>query len=354
WKLAQQAFEHTASYDRAIADRLSQFDAEGKGAVPSSMQPKDDRDELPAHLEISANRAAVLRYGENPHQKAALYRTRDTGIAAGEQLGGKELSYNNLVDLDAAWQLVQEFESPACAIIKHTNPCGCAEQVMLVDAYRKALEADPVSAFGGVLAFNRGVDAETASEVVKLFAEAIAAPSFSEEARSILAAKKNLRLVQVKASELPEAVVKSISGGLLLQTADTAMLDPDALQLKTNRSPTALEMEALLFGWSVCKHVKSNAIVYARPGQTVSVGAGQMSRVDSVRLGAMKAVLPLEGTVLASDAFFPFPDGVEEAARHGVTAIIQPGGSVRDQEVIAAANKWKLAMLFTGIRHFRH
>jgi phosphoribosylaminoimidazolecarboxamide formyltransferase/IMP cyclohydrolase len=344
WKLAQTAFSHTAAYDASVSARLQQIDTDGK-TTP---------DELPSRLNISAERAAGLRYGENPHQKAALYRTGDAGIAAGEQLHGKELSYNNLVDLDAAWQLAQEFESPAAAIIKHTNPCGCAEQATLADAYRKALEADPISAFGGVLAFNREIDKETASEVAKLFVEAVAAPAFSNDALAILTAKKNLRLVKVAPVDKLELVIKSISGGLLAQTADTIRLDESALQVKTARKPTALELEALLFGWSVCKHVKSNAIVYARPGQIVSVGAGQMSRVDSVKVGAMKAILPLEGTVIASDAFFPFPDGVEVAARHGITAVIQPGGSVRDEEVIEAANRLNLAMVFTGVRHFRH
>jgi phosphoribosylaminoimidazolecarboxamide formyltransferase/IMP cyclohydrolase len=344
WKLAQTAFSHTAAYDASVSARLQQINADGK-TTP---------EELPSRLYISAERAASLRYGENPHQKAALYRTADAGVAAGEQLHGKELSYNNLVDLDAAWLLVQEFESPAAAVIKHTNPCGCAEQATLADAYRKALTADPVSAFGGVLAFNREIDRETASEVAQLFVEAIAAPAFSSDALAILTAKKNLRLVKVAPVEKPELVIKSISGGLLAQTADFLRLDDAALQVKTARKPTALELEALLFGWSVCKHVKSNAIVYARPGQIVSVGAGQMSRVDSVKVGAMKAILPLEGSVIASDAFFPFPDGVEEATRHGVTAVIQPGGSVRDEEVIAAANRLNLAMVFTGVRHFRH
>jgi phosphoribosylaminoimidazolecarboxamide formyltransferase/IMP cyclohydrolase len=344
WKLAQAAFSHTAAYDAAVSTRLAQIDAAGN----------TQSEELPARLFISAERAASLRYGENPHQRAALYKTGAAGVAAGEQLHGKELSYNNLVDLDAAWQLVQEFESPAAAIIKHTNPCGCAEQATLADAYRKALEADPVSAFGGVLAFNRDIDKETASEVARLFVEAIAAPAFSDGAMAILTAKKNLRLVRVAQVEKPELVVKSISGGLLAQTADSVSLDESALQVKTSRKPTPLELEALIFGWSVCKHVKSNAIVYARPGQIVSVGAGQMSRVDSVKVGAMKAILPLEGSVIASDAFFPFPDGVEEAARRGITAVIQPGGSVRDEEVIEAANRLNLAMVFTGIRHFRH
>lgn len=344
WKLSQQAFLHTAAYDQAVSARLLQVDAAGV-TTP---------EELPARLQINAPRAAVLRYGENPHQKAALYKLGDTGIAGAEQLHGKELSYNNLVDLDAAWQLIREFDSPAAAIIKHTNPCGCAEQATLAEAYLKALEADPISAFGGVLAFNRELDAATAAHVAKLFVEAIAAPSYSKEALATLTAKKNLRLVQVKTGDKPELVIKSITGGLLAQTADAEKLVEANIQIKTKRAPTPEEMKALLFGWKVCKHVKSNAIVYANAGQSVTVGAGQMSRVDSVKVGAMKAVLPLKGTVLASDAFFPFPDGLEEAAKHGITAIIQPGGSVKDEEVIAAADKLNLAMVFTGVRHFRH
>ena len=344
WRLAQQAFLHTADYDRAVSSRLLQIDAEGNTTS----------DLLPARLQISAERVASLRYGENPHQKAALYSPSHGGVAGAQQLHGKELSYNNLADLDAAWQLIQEFDNPAAAIIKHMNPCGCAEQRSLAEAYRKAFEADPISAFGGVLAFNRELDEETASEVSRLFAEAIAAPAYSEDALQILKAKKNLRLVRVCPVREPELVVKSISGGFLAQTADVQPLDPSALQIKTVRRPASEEMRALLFGWKICKHVKSNAIVYAREGQTVSVGAGQMSRVDSVKVGAMKAVLPLEGTVLASDAFFPFPDGVEEAAKHGITAVIQPGGSVRDEEVVAAADRLNLAMVFTGVRHFRH
>jgi phosphoribosylaminoimidazolecarboxamide formyltransferase/IMP cyclohydrolase len=345
WDLAQQAFSHTAAYDHAISTRLLQVDAEGSTVTSEA---------LPQNLRIAASRTAALRYGENPHQQAALYSFHDGGLADAEQLHGKELSYNNLVDLDAAWQLVQEFQQSATAIIKHTNPCGCAEQATLAAAYQKALEADPVSAFGGVLAFNRELDGETATEVGKLFVEAIAAPAFSPEALRILTAKKNLRLVKVNPVLKPELVIKSITGGLLAQTADTLVLDASNLAVKTSRQPTADERQALLFGWKVCKHVKSNAIVYARRGQSVSVGAGQMSRVDSVKVGAMKAVLPLTGTVLASDAFFPFPDGVEEAAKHGITAVIQPGGSVRDEEVIAAANRLNLAMVFTGVRHFRH
>ena len=344
WRLAQEAFSHTAAYDSAIASRLGQIDAQGT----------THQELLPQHLRIAAERVATLRYGENPHQQAALYRRGAAGIAAAEQVHGKELSYNNLVDLDAAWQLIGEFKGPAAAIIKHTNPCGCAEQPALAEAYRKALEADPISAFGGVVAINREMDESTAAELAQLFVEAIAAPSFSTEALGLLTKKKNLRILKVKRESEPELVIKSIAGGLLAQTADEAKLSASDLRVVTTRQPTPEELEALEFGWKVCKHVKSNAIVYARAGQTVSVGAGQMSRVDSVKVGAMKAILPLAGTVLASDAFFPFPDGVEEAAKHGVTAVIQPGGSVKDQDVIATADKLGLAMVFTGVRHFRH
>ncbi len=340
WGLAKKAFALTAAYDRAISARLARVGAE-------------DESGLPAFLDIRAPRALDLRYGENPHQKAALYSSRLGGVAAAEQLQGKELSYNNLVDLDAAWQLIREFEHPAAAIIKHTNPCGCAEASTLAESYRRAFEADPVSAFGGVLAFNRALDRDTAAEIAKTFIEAIAAPGYDAAARELLAAKKNLRLLAVsRATE--EVAVKSISGGYLVQTPDTHRLERSACQVKTERAPTEDEWRGLEFAWKVSKHVKSNAIVYARAGQTISVGAGQMSRVDAVKVGAMKAMLPLEGTVLASDAYFPFPDGVEEAAKHGITAVIQPGGSVGDEKVIAAANKLGLAMVFTGVRHFRH
>ena len=294
-----------------------------------------------------------LRYGENPHQQAALYARPGQGVAGSQQLHGKELSYNNLVDLDAAWQLACEFEGPAVAIIKHTNPAGCAEQSTLSEAYRQALACDPVSAYGGVIGINREVDAETAGEIARLFVEATAAPSYSTEALAILTAKRNLRLVRV-APGVDSLAVKSISGGFLAQTPDDVTFYRSSAVVKTKRAPTEDEWEALEFGWKVAKHVKSNAIVYARRGQTLAVGAGQMSRVDSVKLGAMKAVLPLQGSVVASDAFFPFADGVEEAARNGATAFIQPGGSLRDQEVIDAADRLGAAMVFTGIRHFRH
>jgi phosphoribosylaminoimidazolecarboxamide formyltransferase/IMP cyclohydrolase len=339
WRLAQAAFARTAAYDRAVAARLAEIPPTG--------------DPLPAMLDIRAPRRMALRYGENPHQSAALYAAGASGIAGAGQLQGKELSYNNLVDLDAAWQLILEFDQPASAIIKHTNPCGCAESETLADSYRKAFEADPVSAFGGVLAFNRSVDGETAGEIAKTFIEAIAAPDYAPEALEIFASKKNLRLLRVAAGPA-EPVVKSVTGGFLVQTADVHCLLREEAVVKTRRAPTDEEWDALEFTWKVCKHVKSNAVVYGRAGQTVSVGAGQMSRVDSVKVGAMKAVLPLQGTVLASDAFFPFPDGLQEAAKYGITAVIQPGGSVRDEEVIAAADRLGLAMVFTGVRHFRH
>jgi phosphoribosylaminoimidazolecarboxamide formyltransferase/IMP cyclohydrolase len=346
WYLAQQAFALTASYDRTISRTLARLS-------PLNGAREEDAATLPALLDLSVPRSLTLRYGENPHQKAALYATGEAGIAGARQLHGKELSYNNLVDLDAAWQLVQEFNEPAVAIIKHTNPCGCAEQPTLADAYRKALECDPVSAFGSVIAVNRVLDAETAAAMAELFVEAIVAPDFSREALKTLSRKKNLRLLQV-AETPPSLVIKSISGGLLAQTEDRVTLRPGQLEVATKREPGAEEMAALEFAWKVVKHVKSNAIVYAVAGQTVGVGAGQMSRVDAARLGASKAVLPLQKTVAASDAFFPFPDGVEEIARQGTTAIIQPGGSMRDKDVIAAADQLKLAMVFTGVRHFRH
>lgn len=338
WTLAQKAFHTTADYDRAISARLAEV-----GSRPV----------LPPILDVRANKLMDLRYGENPHQSAALYGTPGVGIAGATQIHGKELSYNNLVDLDAAWQLVGEFDRPASAIIKHTNPCGCSEQDSLAESYRTAFAADPISAFGGVLAFNQPVDEETAAEIAKTFVEAIAAPGYTSEALALLTAKKNLRLMQVTPSE-PGLVVKSIMGGYLAQTADLHHLNRSECRVVTERAPSENEWAALEFVWKVTKHVKSNAIVYARPGQIVGVGAGQMSRVDAVKIGAAKAVLPLAGTVVGSDAFFPFPDGIEEAAQHGITAVIQPGGSVRDMEVITAANALGLAMVFTGVRHFRH
>ncbi|MGA2909130.1 MAG: bifunctional phosphoribosylaminoimidazolecarboxamide formyltransferase/IMP cyclohydrolase [Terracidiphilus sp.] len=350
WRLAKQAFALTAAYDSAIANSLERIAEAPIPAAPA----EHDLASLPSTLRINLPLAQVLRYGENPHQRAALYADGSgRGIAGARQLQGKELSFNNLVDLDACWELAQEFEEPAVIIVKHTNPCGAATGTTVLDAYQKALACDPVSAYGGVIGINLEVDGTSAEEIAKLFVEAIAAPGFSPEARERFAAKKNLRLVQVRAAE-PRPMVKQVSGGLLLQDADIGRVTESELKVVTWRPPSAEELRSLLFAWRVCKHVKSNAIVYARNGQTLGVGAGQMSRVDAAKFGAMKAVLPLKGCVAASDAFFPFPDGLDAVAQAGATAVIQPGGSVRDDEVIAAADKLGLAMVFTGIRHFRH
>lgn len=354
WRLARQAFATTAAYDSAIAstlERIAQAPAAGQPAAPEA-------DAFPATLRIQLPLAQPLRYGENPHQRAALYADGSgLGVAGAKQLQGKDLSYNNLVDLDACWELVQEFDEPAVTIVKHTNPCGAATGSSLLEAYRKALACDPVSAYGSVIGINREVDAEAAEEIAKLFVEAIAAPAFSPQAVQVFAAKKNLRLVQVQSAPA-RPVVKQVSGGLLLQDADTGRIRAAelgaSLKAVTARTPSPDELRSLLFAWRVCKHVKSNAIVYARDGQTLGIGAGQMSRVDAARFGAMKAALPLPGCVAASDAFFPFPDGLEAVAEAGAIAVIQPGGSVHDKDVIAAAEKLGVAMVFTGMRHFRH
>ena len=351
WKLARQAFATTAAYDTAIANTLDQIVQAPEPAKPAA----PDATAMPMTLRINYPLAQSLRYGENPHQRAALYADGSgLGVAGAKQLQGKELSYNNLVDLDACWELAQELgDQPSVAIIKHTNPCGAATGTTVLEAYRKALSADPVSAFGGVIGINRVVDGAAAEEIAKLFVEAIAAPGFTPEAQDRFAAKKNLRLVEVLPAP-PKPVVKNLSGGLLLQDADTGHVAAADLKVVTKRPPTPEELSALLFAWRVSKHVKSNAVVYARDGQTVGVGAGQMSRVDAAKFGAMKAVLPLQGTVAASDAFFPFPDGLETVVANGATAVIQPGGSVKDADVIAAADRLGIAMVFTGMRHFRH
>jgi len=351
WRLAQKAFATTAAYDSAIAATLAGVSLDQD---TSNFKLPESHSGFPAVLKLSLNKVMDLRYGENPHQKAAMYSDgSQAGVANGRQLQGKELSYNNIVDLQAAWDLAQEFDEIACAIIKHTNPCGTATGKSQKEAYVRALEVDPVSAFGGVIGLNRVVDGAAAEEMAKLFVEVIAAPGFDAAAREKFASKKNLRLVEVK-SVSQKYAMKHVSGGMLVQDPDVRPLTPADLKVVSKRPPSEEEMRALLFAWKVCKHVKSNAIVYARDGQSVGVGAGQMSRVDSCKIGAMKAILPLKGTVAASDAFFPFPDGVEEIARAGATAIIQPGGSVRDQEVIDAADRSGLAMVLTGVRHFRH
>ena len=350
WRLAKQAFATTSAYDTAIANALEKMEEAPLPAEPATFESA----KFPEALRVNMPLAQSLRYGENPHQRASLYSDGSgLGIAGATQLQGKELSYNNLVDLDACWEMAQEYSETAVIIVKHTNPCGAATGVTVLEAYEKALAADPVSAFGGVLGINRQVDKAAAEVIAKLFVEAIAAPSFSEEAKAVFAAKKNLRLVEVRAAK-PRPVMKHVSGGLLLQDADTGSVSESELKVVTKRAPSAEELKALLFAWKICKHVKSNAIVYAKEGQLISAGAGQMSRVDSAKFGAQKAVLPLTGCVSASDAFFPFPDGLETVVAAGATAIIQPGGSVRDQEVIDAADRLGVAMVFTGIRHFKH
>jgi phosphoribosylaminoimidazolecarboxamide formyltransferase/IMP cyclohydrolase len=352
--LARKAYALTARYDGQIATEMERLAANG-GVTLGPLA------KLPERIHVALERRQVMRYGENPHQAAALYvpagRAAE-GLAGAKQLQGKELSYNNLVDLDAAWALVSEFRRPAVAIIKHNNPCGAAEQDSLCDAYRKAFACDPVSAYGGVLAFNRAVDTLTAEDVAKLFIECIVAPGYERGALEKFAAKKNLRLLEIACEAgRQELELKRISGGVLVQEADHHELAEADLRTATERAPNDAELRALLFAWNVAKHVKSNAILFAREGQTVGVGAGQMSRVDSVKIAVIKAAtagLSLAGSVVASDAFFPFADGVEEAGKAGATAVIQPGGSVHDQDVIDAANKLGMAMVFTGVRHFRH
>lgn len=353
--LARSAYARTARYDGEIATELERLTAIGESV---SIGPLS---KLPERIHIALERRQSMRYGENPHQAAALYIPAGgiaSGLAGAKQLQGKELSYNNLVDLDAAWALVTEFHRAGVAIIKHNNPCGASEQDSLLDAYLKALACDPVSAFGGVVAINRVLDAATAEELSKLFVECIVAPGFEPAALEKVAAKKNLRLLEMQRGEsVHELDIKRISGGFLVQDPDEHELAETDLKVATDRAPTAEEIRGLMFGWKVCKHVKSNAIVFAREGQTVGVGAGQMSRVDSVKIAVIKAgtaKLSLEGSVVASDAFFPFPDGVEEAGKAGATAVVQPGGSMRDGEVIAAANRLGMAMVFSGVRHFRH
>ena len=344
-KLAAAAYKRTSEYDAAITAYLSQADS-GK-----------DEDAFPASLTLDAKKAADLRYGENPHQKAALYTASNSGVANAEQLHGKEMSYNNYVDTDAAWSLVSDFSVPAAAIIKHTNPSGVGVGSSLAEAYKRALSTDPVSAFGGIVAFNRKVDAETAKLVIEIFSEVVVAPDFEPEALDVFRTKKNLRVLRVASSKPEATVVRQISGGYILQSADLHVIAESDLQTVTKRKPTESEMRSLLLAWSVCKHVKSNAIVFTNEVQTLGVGAGQMNRVDSVRIAAARAErfdLELKGSAVASDAFFPFRDNVDEAARFGVSAIIQPGGSVKDAESIEAADEHGIAMVFTGIRHFRH
>jgi phosphoribosylaminoimidazolecarboxamide formyltransferase/IMP cyclohydrolase len=351
-ELAAKAFAHTAAYDAAISGYLSSREGDGSA-----------RSLFPKYLTLPFERAYALRYGENPHQAGAFYADRDpvAGSLAGADgmgAGGKELSFNNLVDVDAALDAVREFERPAAVVVKHTNPCGVAVGASLVEAYREAREADPLSAFGGIVALNREVDEATAKVLAETFLECIVAPSFASAALDVLRAKKNLRLLATGGWLGPEHVAltyKRVGGGLVVQERDaTAAGEVTHGKVVTKRAPTAEEIKGLEFAWRVCKHVKSNAIVLARGEVTVGVGAGQMSRVISVQIACEKAGEKARSSVLASDAFFPFPDGVEAAARAGVTAVAQPGGSVKDSEVIATADAYGLAMVLTGVRHFRH
>jgi phosphoribosylaminoimidazolecarboxamide formyltransferase/IMP cyclohydrolase len=375
-RLAVEAFRLTAVYDVMVSaylanglERTSSVGAgiDGIAAVAGgfSIGQAGSREDfsidtfhgsLPTQKSWSINKLADLRYGENPHQIAALYQTSfKGGLANAEVLSGKEMSFNNYIDAEAAWQLVSDFTETTCAIIKHTNPAGVGLGPTALEAYQRALATDPISAFGGIVAFNQRVDAAAAGELTKIFTEVVIAPEYDQAALDVLKAKKNLRVIRVSPADTKDSLeFKQISGGMLVQTRDKHVLTRKDLKVVTTRQPGEEEVEALLFAWVVCKHTKSNAIVYARKDQTVGVGAGQMSRVDSVKIGAMRAQLPLTGSVLASDAFFPFRDGIDEAAKHGITAVIQPGGSVRDEEVIAAANEHNLAMVFTGIRHFKH
>ncbi len=345
--LAKKVFAHTAAYDGAIANYLTSLN--GK------------RTEYPQALTLQFRKLQDLRYGENPHQSAAFYRDARPapGALAGyRQVQGKELSYNNIADSDAAWECVKQFAEPACVIVKHANPCGVAVGGSLLEAYGKAFATDPVSAFGGILAFNRALDASTVQAVAKQFAEVVIAPRVEPEALKILGAKANLRILEVPlARDVQAHDYKRIGGGLLVQSSDAKVLARADTRVATRRQPSEREWSDLLFAWRVAKFVKSNAIVFCRDGATLGVGAGQMSRVDSVRIAALKAQgakLSLSGAAVASDAFFPFRDGLDALAQAGAKAVIQPGGSVRDEEVIAAADEHGLAMVFTGVRHFRH
>ena len=347
--LAKKVFAHTAAYDGAIANYLTSLD-EGGARRP-----------YPDVLSLQFHKVQDMRYGENPHQSAAFYRDPSPvpgGLAGYRQVQGKELSYNNVADSDAAWECVKSFSAPACVIVKHANPCGVAVGATLEEAYRKAFKTDPVSAFGGILAFNRALDRAAAEAIGGQFAEVVIAPRIEPEARELLAKKSTLRVLEVPlAHEAQAHELKRVGGGLLVQSPDVKPVGAKDLKVATNKTPTEAEVEDLLFAWTVAQHVKSNAIVYAKDGMTLGVGAGQMSRVDSARIAAAKAKeagLSLAGSCAASDAFFPFRDGLDVVVDAGATAVIQPGGSVRDDEVIGAANERGIAMVFTGVRHFRH
>jgi phosphoribosylaminoimidazolecarboxamide formyltransferase/IMP cyclohydrolase len=346
--LSTKAFQLTARYDAAISNYLGSIREEGTKKM------------FPETFTVQFIKAQDLRYGENPHQHAAFYREPDqpvSAISGACQLQGKELSYNNIMDSDAAWQMVSDFDLPATVIVKHANPCGAAtSESDIANAYVKAMETDPVSAFGGIVALNRPVNKKAAAELSKIFLEVIIAPGFDEEAKALLRPKKNLRLLEIPGTGIGRTGYdyRRVVGGLLIQDRDIDDFDIRKGRVVTKRTPTKEEYQALHFAWKIVKHVKSNAIVYATKDQLVGVGAGQMSRVDSVKIATMKSNLPTKGCVLASDAFFPFRDGIDVAAEAGITAVIQPGGSVRDEEVIKAADEHGMAMIFTERRHFKH
>ena len=349
FRLAQRAFSHTAQYDGAISNHLTALDAGGGLA------------RFPQRLNLQFERVQPMRYGENPHQEAAFYRDLQPApgsFGAYRQLQGKELSYNNIADADAAWECVKSFDESACVIIKHANPCGAAVAGNPADAYRKAFATDPSSAFGGIIAFNREIDGPAAQAVTQQFVEVVIAPGITPDAVRLFAGKTNVRVLEVPLAPGANAYdFKRVGGGLLVQTPDATRVGAAELKTVTRVKPTPAQIADLLFAWRVAKYVKSNAIVFCAGGQTLGVGAGQMSRVDSARIAAIKAEnagLALKGSVVASDAFFPFRDGVDVVARSGAVAIIQPGGSLRDEEVIAAADEHGIAMVFTGYRHFRH
>ena len=352
---AQKAFRHTGRYEAAIAGYFSQVE-EREGAYV----PAENDETFPYRLALTFEKVQDLRYGENPHQRAAFYSDLGStlySVAAARKMQGKELSFTNILDLDSAWRLVTEIDEPACVIVKHTNPCGTGVGASPLEAYERAWACDPTSAFGGIIAFNERVDAAAARKVTGQFVEAVIAPGFEGEALKAFGKKANLRVMNMDTTGIHKATgfdLRRVMGGLLAQQWDLHRLERDRCEVVTKRAPSEEEWKALLFAWTVVKHVKSNAIVFANAVQTVGVGAGQMSRVDSARFAAQKAVLPLAGTVVASDAFFPFRDGIDEIAKTGATAIVQPGGSVRDEETIAAADEHGLAMVFTGVRHFRH
>jgi phosphoribosylaminoimidazolecarboxamide formyltransferase/IMP cyclohydrolase len=373
-RLATLAYTRTASYDLAISSYLAKqlsnedlqflepFNPLQNLVIIESdeiFEEPESSEDLPEFESIELAKIADLRYGENPHQTAALYESNESGgIAKAEQLHGKEMSFNNYVDAEAAWNLVQDFNELAVTIIKHTNPSGVGTGATNLEAYRRALSTDPVSAFGGIVALNHKVDAETAAAINEVFTEVVVAPDFDTDALEIFRQKKNLRVLRVQKTENENPFeYKQISGGFLVQSKDIHKISESDLKFVTERKPTEKEIHALLLAWKVCKHVKSNAIVFANENQTIGVGAGQMNRVDSVRIAAMRAErfnLPLKNSALASDAFFPFRDNVDEAAGFGVSAIIQPGGSIKDNESIEAANEHGIAMIFTGFRHFKH